>query len=208
MIQSESKQILLSIITIAVLIIVFVGISYATFVTISKDSRTNTLSTGTILLNLEHKNGALSMENVMPISDERGKLLEGVGNVYDFSVQSNLFPHTTLNYEISMEKLSSSQEMLSNSSVRFYLQKLGASGYEDTTITQNPQPFIPLAKTSFLGSRKGSMVLYSGTLSNTSDNSRDVLDTFRLRMWVAQDTIIDSISRNFNVKLNVTAKAI
>lgn len=44
--------------------------------------------------------------------------------------------------------------MLDNSSVRFYLQRLGDNGYEDTTITQIPQPFIPLEEVSFLGSKK------------------------------------------------------
>lgn len=208
MIQTESKQILLSIIAIAILIIAFVGVSYAAFTGIYKDSQTNGISTGTISLYLENKNGALSMENVMPISDENGKSLEGDGNVYDFIVQSNLSAHTTLNYEISLEKVSSNQEMLSDSSVRFYLQRLGTNGYEDTAITQTPQPFIPLDETSFLGSKKGSMILYSGTLSNTSDSNKELKDNFRLRMWVSQDTIIDSVSRNFNIKLNVTAKAI
>lgn len=208
MIQTESKQILLSIIGIAVLIIAFVGISYAAFTSIYKDSQTNTISTGTISLHLENKNGALSMKNVMPISDEKGKNLEGDENVYDFSVQSNLSAQTTLNYEISVEKVSSNQEMLNDLSVRFYLQRFGITGYEDTIITKIPQPFVPLDEDSFLGSKKGSMILYSGTLSNTSDSTQELKDNFRLRMWVSQDTIIDSVSRNFNIKLNVTAKAI
>lgn len=208
MIQSESKQILLSIIGIAVLIIAFVGVSYAAFTTVFKDSYTNGISTGTISLGLENNRGSLSMENVMPISDDAGKLLEGNGNVYDFTVQSNLSAHTTLNYEISVEKISSNQAMLDNSSVRFYLQRLGDNVYEDTTITQIPQPFIPLEEVSFLGSKKGSMVLYSGTLANTSGTSKELRENFRLRMWVSKDTIIDSVSRNFDIKLNVTAKAI
>ena len=52
------------------------------------------------------------------------------------------------------------------------------------------------------------MVLYSGTLANTSGTSKELRENFRLRMWVSKDTIIDSVSRNFDIKLNVTAKAI
>ena len=59
-----------------------------------------------------------------------------------------------------------------------------------------------------MGSKKGSMVIYSGTLSNVSDEEKFMEDEFKLRMWVSQDTIIDSVSRDFNVKLNVVAKAI
>ena len=91
---------------------------------------------------------------------------------------------------------------------RFYLQSLGTNGYEDTGITKTPQPFTPLTENSFLGSKKDSMVLYSGTFTNTSSENKEMKQSFRLRMWVSQDTIIDYISRDFNIQLNVTAKAI
>lgn len=51
-------------------------------------------------------------------------------------------------------------------------------------------------------------MIYSGTFSNTTNIDRELSQKFRLRMWVSQDTIIDSVSRGFQVKLNVTAKAI
>ncbi len=207
MIQSESRQILLSIICIFVLIIAFFGISYAAFNTVSHNSDVNGISTGTISLVLENETGSLFMENVMPISDAEGMKLEQ-NNIYDFTVRSSLSAHTTLNYEIYAEKINSTQEMLANTSVRFYLQRLTGETYENTPITQIPQPFVPLQEDSYLGSKKGSMILYSGTLVNTSDQSSEVRDDFRLRMWVAKDTIIDSVSRDFNIKLHVTAKAI
>ncbi|MCI6107910.1 MAG: hypothetical protein PUE33_05370 [bacterium] len=206
MIQTESKQILLSIISIAVLIIAFVGVSYATFVTVFEDSQINGISTGTISLKLKNENGALSMENAMPASDVDGMMLDD-NNVYDFEVQSMLSAQTTLNYEIYVEKIKTDKPTLSNSDVRFYLEKYEDNAYKSTLITQNPQPFIPLENNSFLGSKKGSMILYSGTLSNMTSHDKEIKDSFRLRMWVAQDTVIDSISRDFNIKLNVVAKA-
>ena len=205
-IQTESKQILLSIISIAVLIIAFVGVSYATFVTVFEDSQINGISTGTISLKLKNENGALSMENAMPVSDVDGMMLDD-NNVYEFEVQSMLSAQTTLNYEIYVEKIKTDKPTLSNSDVRFYLEKYEDNAYKSTLITQNPQPFIPLENNSFLGSKKGSMILYSGTLSNMTSHDKEIKDSFRLRMWVAQDTVIDSISRDFNIKLNVVAKA-
>ena len=206
MIQTESKQILLSIISIAVLIIAFVGVSYATFVTVFEDSQINGISTGTISLKLKNENGALSMENAMPVSDADGMMLDD-NNVYEFEVQSMLSAKTTLNYEIYVEKIKTDKPTLSNSDVRFYLEKYEDNAYKSTLITQNPQPFITLENNSFLGSKKGSMILYSGTLSNMTSHDKEIKDSFRLRMWVAQDTVIDSISRDFNIKLNVVAKA-
>lgn len=207
MVQTESKQILLSIISIAILIIAFVGVSYAMFTTVFKDSQINSISTGTISLNLKNNTGSLSMKNVMPISDAEGMKLDGDNNVYDFTVQSILSAKTTLNYEIYVEKIESDKPTLSNSSVRFYLERFEDNIYKATSITQTPQPFVPLEDSSFLGSKKGSMVLYSGTLSNMTNQNQEIKDNFRLRMWVAQDTVIDSVSRDFNIKLNVVAKA-
>lgn len=207
MVQTESKQILLSIISIAILIIAFVGVSYAMFTTVFKDSQVNSISTGTISLNLKNNTGSLSMKNVMPISDAEGMKLDGDNNVYDFTVQSILSAKTTLNYEIYVEKIESDKPTLSNSSVRFYLERFEDNIYKATSITQTPQPFVPLEDSSFLGSKKGSMVLYSGTLSNMTNQNQEIKDNFRLRMWVAQDTVIDSVSRDFNIKLNVVAKA-
>ena len=208
MIQSESKKIILSVISIAILIIVFVGISYAALTMDFIDSKANGLSTGTISLVLENGNDSISMTNVMPISDIEGKNLAGQGNVYDFTVKTNLSPNTTINYEISAEKNLTNQVMLDNDSVRIYLQKFGKSGYEDTPITKDPQPFTPLESTSFLGSKKGSMILYSGSFSNSSNQSQEFTESFRLRFWVYENTIIDSVSRQFQIYLNVTAKVI
>lgn len=208
MIQTESKQIILSIVGISILIIAFVGVSYAAYNSFISDSNSNMISTGTISLSFNNQSKSVSMNSMMPMSDEVGKNLTGDGNVYDFVVRTNLAPHTTLNYEISAEKVKTDTEMLSDDSVKLYLQKYDLNQYVDTPITSIPQYFNALTEDSFLGSKKGTMILYSGTFSNTSDEAKDLSENFRLRMWVDQNTIIDSVSRNFNIKLNVTAKVI
>lgn len=203
MIQTESKQIILSIVGISILIIAFVGISYAAFHSSLFSNLLNGISTGTISVSLKENSDVISMSNAMPMTDEKGMSLND-NNVYVFKVQSNLSPKTTLNYEVSLQK-EDSKNMLDNNLVRFYLEKFE---YKDYQKVLEPKAFIPLEKDSFLGSKKGSMVIYSGTLSNVSDEEKFMEDEFKLRMWVSQDAIIDSVSRNFNVKLNVVAKAI
>ena len=92
--------------------------------------------------------------------------------------------------------------------VHIYLEKLEGDQYVSTPITHTPQAFTPIMEDSFLGTKSGQMILYSGTFSNTTDVSKEMVEHFRLRMWVAQDVIIDSTSKSFQVKLNVTAKAV
>lgn len=207
MIKTESKQIILSILGISVLIIAFVGISYAAF-NFSFSDQENTISTGTISLSFLNNTDSVAINNAIPISDEEGKQLSGKGNVYDFSVQTILSKNTTINYEISVERTSITSNSLADENIRFYLQKKDGKNYIDTPITTTPQPFLPLKEDSFLGSKKGNMVIYSGTFSNTTDIEQQFSQSFRLRMWVAQDTVIDSVSREFKVRLNVTAKAV
>lgn len=206
--HTESRQIILSVLGIAVLIIAFVGVSYAAFNTILGQSSENGISTGTISLVFDDDTEAISINNAMPVADSYGKEMNGTGNVYDFSVRSILSKGTTLNYEISAEKLPIDGVALSDKDVRIYLQKEENGHYVDTPITMTPQAFKPLREDSFLGSKVGNMVLYSGTLSNASDSDNELAEKFRLRIWVSKDTIIDSISRKFNIKLNVAAKAI
>lgn len=207
MLKSESKQIILSIIGISILIIAFVGISYAAFHTVLSSGE-NSISTGTISLDLSDNSESISISNAMPISDEEGKSLTGNGNVYDFSVHTILSKDTTINYEVSLEKVHLNTPVLDNQNIRVYLQKQEDDTFVDTPITTMPQPFTPLVEDSFLGTKKGDMVIYSGTFSNITDFDRELSKNFRLRIWVSEDTIIDSISRGFQVKLNVTAKAI
>ena len=207
MIKTESKQIILAILGISILIIAFVGVSYAAF-NFPLSSQENTIVTGTISLSFPNDIDSVSIANAMPVSDDVGMQLTGDGNVYDFSVDTILSKNTTINYEISLEKTAITSTSLSNENVRFYLQRKDENGYVATPITATPQPFIPLVEDSFLGSKKGNMVIYSGTFSNTTDADQQFRQSFRLRMWIAQDTVIDSISRDFKVRLNVTAKAI
>ena len=113
MLRTESKQILLSIIAISILIIAFVGVSYAAFQTLVSSDE-NSISTGTISLELSNQSDSISISNAMPISDEEGKGLTGNGNVYDFSVHTILSKDTTINYEVSLEKVHFGDENLKN----------------------------------------------------------------------------------------------
>lgn len=208
MINTESKQIILSILAIAVLIVAVVGVSYAVVTTTVTSSKENSLSTGTIAVELKDGGNAVSISGGMPMTDEAGKTLTGENQVFDFSVITSVSGKSTINYEISAEKLPMEIEYLPDTNVRFYLQKKTINGYEEVPVTVNPQPFAAVTSPTFLGTPVGTMVLYSGTFSNTSEEEQVFQEEFKLRMWVSSDTIIDSIRRGFKIKLNVYAKAI
>ena len=73
--NSLSRQILLSILGLAILVVAVVGVSYAIFSTTLSGSKINTLSSGTINMSYVEVSNGISIINAMPMSDTDGKAL-------------------------------------------------------------------------------------------------------------------------------------
>lgn len=206
--NNASKQLILSILGISILIVAVVGISYAVFATTLSGTKENTISTGTILMSYTEATNGINITNAMPISDTDGKKLTGVNNVFDFTVSAEIAGVTTINYEVVAEKDKVDGVAINDSEVRLYLQKQSSGSYADTSITETPKPFTPTSVTSSLGSPAGSMLLYSGSFSNSTSTTNNYSDNFRLRMWLGSNSVVDGTSRAFKIKVNVYAKAV
>lgn len=206
--NSLSKQIMLSVLGVAILILAIVGVSYAIFVTTLTGTKDSSISTGTISMSFVEDSDGISISNAFPMSDDKGKLMSGKDNVYDFVVSSKIAGVTTVNYEIVAEKNSVSGVMLDDKDVRIYLQRQFEDQYIDTPITANPSPFIRNNTVSILGSPADGMILYSGEFVNNNANEELFEEHFRLRIWVSDSVIIDNISKTFSIKLNVYGKVL
>ena len=101
--SSLSRQILLSILGIAILIIAVLGISYAIFVTTLTGTKENEITTGTISMSFVENNDGISIFNAMPLSNTEGMKLNGSRETYDFVVNSVISGATTVNYEVVAE---------------------------------------------------------------------------------------------------------
>lgn len=203
----NSKQIILSVLGIAILIVAVVGISYAVFATTLSGTKENTITTGTISMNYTEATNGILINNAMPMSDVNGKVLTGDNNVFDFTVSAAVSGAATINYEVVAEKILN-DNLIADSDIRLYLQKEESGDYVDTPITNPPQSFTPLSSQTSVGSPVGSMLLYSGSFTNSKSDSSDYSDNFRLRMWLGENALIDDVSRTFQVKVNVYAKTI
>lgn len=207
--NSLSRQIILSILGIAILIVAVVGISYAIFVTTLTGTKENEITTGTISMSFVEQNDGISIKEAMPLSNQEGKLLSGDNNVYDFVVSSVISGVTTVDYEVVAEKIEfSDNQKLSDGNVRLYLQKMEKNQFKDTVLTSNPKPFIPNNEESVLGSPAEGMTLYKGSFDNKSTDKKSFNDSFRLRMWVSDDTVLDDIQRTFKIRINVYGKVL
>ena len=206
--NSLSKQIMLSILGIAILILAIVGVSYAVFVTTLTGGEDNSVSTGIISMSFLEDTDGILISNAFPMNDEKGKKTDTKGSFYDFTVTSNIAAVTTVNYEIVAEKVNVDGVMLNDKDIKIYLQKYVGGQYVETPITMTPKTFTKNNTVSILGSPADGMILYEGQFVNNNANERLFEEKFRLRIWVSDEVIIDNISRSFKLKLNVYGKVL
>lgn len=206
--NSLSRQILLSILGLAILVVAVVGVSYAIFSTTLTGSKINILSSGTINMSYVEVSNGISIVNAMPISDEEGKKLVGNDYVFDFVVSSNIAGATTVDYEVVAEKVLVNGASLADSDVKIYLEKMVGDQYVAVPLTSPPQAFKANGVETDLGSHADDMILYRGSFTNTEAVKTEFSEKFRLRMWLSDKAVIDDVSRTFQIKVNVNGKVL
>lgn len=193
--RESNNKIFIIIICLFIFILMIIGISMATFSYTKETKGINTLSTGNISLNyLEDTNG-INITNAYPMSDDVGKTLTNEDQYFDFTVEADMEGDVVASYEIAAEKEISST--LNNDDVKLYLEKMVNNSYQEVMAPKN---FTPLKESTDLGTKAGSMLLDSGTISKSSTIH------YRLRMWVDDDTILDNLEKNFGVRVAIKAK--
>lgn len=198
-----SKNVILYVIGIFILIIAILGVSYALFVFSMNGSKDNVIQTGTISMTYTEDTNGISIDNAYPISDDIGKVLNGKDEYFDFTVGCELSGRKKINYYVVAEKVLFDTDQLDDNSVRLYLEKKENNTYVTTPITSVPSPFVSTSGVDKLEFGDNMMLLYSSSFNNDSSSSKKFSDKFRLRMWISQDSKIDDIKRKFKIKVNV-----
>ena len=199
--KDSSKQILLSVLGVAILVVAVVGVSFAAFSYTGAGEKVNSITTGTITMNYSETSNAIEITDALPISDTAGKALTGDKNVFDFTVSATIQGTATINYAISAAKDESST--LPDEAVKLFL----TSGESTEELAPTKVSEIPKAQASnTAGVPEGQMLLKS---ASTSTN---VNDTYHLRMWIADDYAGDSDTgiaqgQTYKVRVNVYGKA-
>lgn len=209
--RNNSKQILLSIIGVAILIVAVVGISFAAFTYSKAGNVENTISTGTISMSYNESTNGILIENAVPLSETDGKALIGEREYFDFTVSADIVGNTTINYEVVAVKDNASfTNVVSDSDIRLYLEQSADNG---TTYTQKMAPSAWTSidpsnesGTDSYGASNGSMKLTEGTFAGTAGTNASATHYYRLKMWVDQAYVVDGTARSYQVKVNVYGK--
>lgn len=193
-----SRQILLAVLGLALLVLAIVGVSYA--ITIPNKSLNKVYL-------VSADNSAISLNN-LPMSDYEGINLNGSSNVFDFCVKGNIADNASIDYVIALEKIDSDYDSLDDKDVKVYLEKYNLKEFVSTDITSVPIAFRRNNIVSDISTPDGSMILYYGGLQNATTDKKEVNECFRLRLWIDEDSIIESSKKEFMARVNVYSKVL
>ena len=75
--ENSSKQVLLSVLGVAILVVAVVGVSFAAFSYSKTGEKVNTITTGTITMEYTEDTNGINLTNALPMSDGVGTNLSG-----------------------------------------------------------------------------------------------------------------------------------
>ena len=193
---NSSKQVLLSVLGIAVLVVAVVGVSFAFFTYSKAGEKNNTLTTGSIFFDFS-EGTAITLTNQFPVSDAVGSSLGSVSNpvatgdnaVLTFSVVGHDSSGKGIDYTVYATE-GTAVEGLTNR-LRDDEIKLLMTGESTGYTSQSPQIDNKYASIGFVGANDGvlenKVVLANGRISAT-DPDAEQTDAYTLRMWIS-DTV-------------------
>jgi len=175
--NNTSKQILLSVIGVAILVVAVIGVSFAFFTYTRTGSKNNTIGAGTIDFKFTDGN-AINLTNHFPISSEEGRNLTGENQVCTFTISGEI-SKGNINYVVKAVAGDTVEDRkrFRDSEVFAYIKSNDVDG-----IT-----FTPNGTFGTTGQALGSsdVILGTGTLTATNRTNRD----FEVRMWV-DDSVV------------------
>ena len=196
--NNSSKQILLSVLGVAILVVAVVGISFAAFSYSKTGDVSNTITTGTITMAYTEPTNGINLTDALPITDTAGKALSGDNNTFDFTVTATIAGTTTINYAITAVKGDGCT--VADDGIKVYL-----TDQNDAEVLA-PTKVTALSKTASsnaAGAPADQYVLKTGTYKAAGTTT----ENYRLRMWVADDYVAPATSQKYILKVNVYGAA-
>ena len=189
--RNNSKQLLLSITGIAVLVVAVVGVSFAFFSYSKTGSNTNTVQAGSIFMNFT-ESSTISLTNQFPMkNNEATSGLSGENQSMTFSVigyssGANAIPYKV--YAINPNDLPSGKTRFPNSQISLFFSAASSDKSQTiktfgTTLALNSPTVVNAAVDTTAGWEIASGTIKAGTTEATKQT-----DTYTLKMFV-NDTV-------------------
>lgn len=175
--ENSSKQVLLSVLGIAVLVVAVVGVSFAFFTYSKTGEKNNTLTTGNIFFNFTEGN-AIKLTNEFPRTDASGEALtEAQNGALTFHVVG--YDSSEKGIEYTVYALEGDAEA---DRTRFKDSEIKLNLKAPATVVENK--FATSTVVGTVGSLANGVVLAKGKITaKSSETQQD--DEYTLRMWIS-----------------------
>ena len=198
--NNNSKEVLLSVLGVAILVVAVVGVSFAAFTFSQSGNVENNITTGTINMTYSEPENGINLVNALPMSDEQGMLLSGNNQYFDFTIDTTIngSGSTTINYAITAVKGDSTVD---DSAIKVYLTSMDNTADSEILAPTKISELSVTTGSENYQAPSGEFILTTGTLTNSVSHS------YRLRMWVADDFSTLTSSGEYRLKVNVYGAA-
>lgn len=193
MVESNYKQMIISIIGVFVLIIAIVGITYAGFSLTAKTGN-NSITSGTITMSFQEPSNNVVISNAMPATSSTGY---SSTTHFDFAVTGTAKRAMTISYEITATEKSGNTLAASNVRVGLKKNNSTVSGFSSGKLASS------LTASS---TRSGSKTLYSDSMTLAASGSNyTATNNYQLFLWIDSNATIpnDGTTKYYSITVNV-----
>lgn len=189
--MNHKKEIIITIVGIAILVIAMAAATYAMFTFTGTGSKTHSITSGLITFAYTEGTNNLTITNAYPMADNDAI---DSANYFQFTVAATSNAALDINYNIYFEP--DATNTLSSEYVKMYLTSYANSQETSVVAPNTADSFVPL-------DQDYGYMLYSGTYTFT-DQIDSLSTIYRLRMWV--DSNYTGLDANGNVEAAKTYK--
>ena len=182
--MKKSKKILVGVFSLLGILLLATSATYAWFTRTQQGQRNNSISSGSITFRYDEKSQGISVNDMMPMTDEQGM---AQNNYFEFDITSKTLSNISIPYSITVDKTSSSDANL-DGYIKIYLTKV-VNNIETSVelITGNE-----ISRYSELNHFTHSSINIPATektlyTDSVPVGSNSFKETYRLRIWIADD---------------------
>jgi len=199
--KNTKNKIIVLFISVFILIVVTLGVTYAVFTYTKLGTTENIITTGTLKFLYTENTGVgagIKLENALPVSDSLGKSYITEGKVFDFTIEGSNTGSEIIPYEVTLRKKSNST--LTESAVKIYLTDMTEDADSELLA---PTLYSNLTQTSIDVSEEVEKTIYTDYVTGGNTN---YLKKLRLRMWIDENVNFgtgDYNNKTFTATVNV-----
>lgn len=186
------------------LVLLVFGATYAICSNLIMGTTDNILEAGMLSFSFNEDaflGNGINIENALPTSDERGKILNSTSQYFDFSVNA-LATIAPLSYQVVVIKQDNSTFKEEN--VKIYLTLRNGTTETPSSLVLDGSKVVTYNQLQNSINNEGKVV-YNGAVPKSESEYNQ---SFRLRMWISEgvDVVGESFSnKTFSVKVKVVA---